>query len=366
MQWAGRLRLSSLVLVTPRLKRRPRGGMRIWLGTHGYAVCPGEIRSDLLVATMAAGRVDQAHGMGRRTTPFRKEAFMKVYTPINPDLDAVASVWAAREFIPGAREAELVFVPTNWDAAEMEEGDLALDINAAGRGIKGTQHADGTVGSCFVLLMSRYAPADDQWALHSLQRFVDAQDSTESAVKSLAPYAYESERRVLADTGINAVLLALQGVHPRNDTLVMERMAEIFSGMLQTGRARQRAVIEANRAELIGDGQVAIVRDNQECATNAILFERGVRVIVYVDGHNIGVVREGSMTLRMDDPALVEVIHAAGEELGDGDGSWFAHSAGFVLAWGTRKAPASSASRVCPEDLAMAAAQLLATTRTEH
>jgi hypothetical protein len=164
---------------------------------------------------------------------------------------------------------------------------------------------------------------------------------------------------VLGDTGINGVLRVLQAVHPRNDAFVVERMAEIFSGMLSNGRARQRATVEADRAELIGDGRVAITRNNREFATNAVLYERGVRVIVDVDGHNLGVIREGSEALRMDDPALVAVVHAAGEQLGDGDGIWFAHPAGFMLAWGSRKAPAATPSRVRPEDLAAAAALLL-------
>jgi hypothetical protein len=283
---------------------------------------------------------------------------MKVFTHFNVDLDAVASVWAAQEFIPGAREAELVFVPANWDG-ELDKGDLAVDITAGGRGMKGEQGPDGTVGSCFALIVARYATEADQEALRSLVTFVDAQDAHGHAVKWLAPETEESTQTVLADTGINAVLRALQAAHPRNDVLVAERMAEIFSGMLQAGRARQRAAIEADRAELIGGGKVAIVRDNKEFATNAILYERGVQVIVYLDDHNLGVIREGSQTLRMDDPALRAVVEAAGEEVGDGDGKWFAHPAGFIFARGTRKAPATTPSRVRPEDLAAAAAQLL-------
>jgi hypothetical protein len=294
-----------------------------------------------------------------------------IYTHINVDLDAAASVWAAKQFM-GAQDAGLVFVPANWPGDGMEDGDLALDIRAGGRGMKGYPHGDGTVGSCFRDIVTQYAAADDQRALQSLITFVDLQDSRGRAVEWLARGADQLGQDVLDGVSINSVLRALQATHPRNDALIVERMSEIFSGMLEGGRARQRAEIEADDAELIGDGLVAIVRDKKEFATNAILFARGVRVIVYVDTHeggdvaDIGVVREGSMTLRMDDPALVEVIRAAGEQLGDGNGTWFAHPAGFMLAWGTRKAPATRPSRVRPEDLAMAAARLLATTSIER
>lgn len=293
-----------------------------------------------------------------------------IYTHFNVDLDAVASVWAAREFIPGAKDMELVFVPANWDGDGMQDGDLALDIRAGGRGIKGEKRADGTVGSCFAVMIVEHAPQVDLAPLGRLVEFVDVQDSKGRAVKWFAPSAGQFEHDVLDAVSINSVLRALQVTHPHNDALIVERMSEIFSGMLENGRARVRAEIEANAAELIGDGLIAIVRD-KEIATNAVLFERGVRIIVYVDTHeggdvaDIGVVREGSMTLRMDDPALVAVIHAAGEQLGEDDGTWFAHPAGFMLAWGTRKAPATSRSRVNPRDLAMAAARLLATTSNE-
>jgi hypothetical protein len=285
---------------------------------------------------------------------------MKVlYTHFNVDLDAAASVWAAREFISGARDCELVFVSANWDGAGIDEDAIALDIVAGGHGFKGEQYPDGTIGSCFALIVKRYASAEDQEALASLVNFVDAQDAHASAVNWLAPEASREARTVLGDTGLNGVLRALQAVHPRNDALVVERMSEIFSGMLRAGRARRRASVEADRAELIGDGRVAIVRDAQEYATNAILYDRGVKVIVYVDGHNLGVIREGSVTLRTDDPALRAVVEAAGEEVGDGDGKWFAHPAGFIFAWGTRKGPATYPSRVRPEDLAASAYRLL-------
>ena len=63
-------------------------------------------------------------------------------------------------------------------------------------------------------------------------------------------------------------------------------------------------------AELLGDGLVAIVRNQQEPTTNRVLLKRGVLAIVYVDGHDMGVVRAESMTQRMDDPVLVDVIRA--------------------------------------------------------
>ena len=289
---------------------------------------------------------------------------MKVYTHFNLDLDAVASLWAAQEFIPGARDAEVVFVPANWDGAEMEPGDLALDIRAGGRGIKGEDYDVNGVGSCFHLIMAR-ADAEAQLVLGPLDVYVETQDTSSNAVHRIGVGAEKSALDLLALVSLNSVLRALQATHPRDDALVASRMAEIFSGMLENGRSRRRAELEANDAELVGNGQVAIVRDKKEIATNAVLFERGVRAVIYVDGDNLGVVREGSETLRIDHTHIVSVIYAAGERIGDGNGDWFAHPAGFMLAWGTRKAPANRPSRVRPEDLAKALCEIYALTTGE-
>jgi len=79
-------------------------------------------------------------------------------------------------------------------------------------------------------------------------------------------------------------------------------------------------------------------------ATNGVLFEeRGVRVIVYVDGNNLGVIRHGDESLRMDHAEICAVVEAAGET-----NEWFAHPAGFLFCRGSRKAPAENPSKVNP------------------
>lgn len=241
----------------------------------------------------------------------------------------------------------------------MGDGDLAVDIAAGGRGLKGQKDPDGTVHACFSQIIVEHAPAEDRQALARLIAFIDAQDAHGSAVQHLAPGLDREAAEVLASSGINAVLRALQSRHPRNDALVCERMAEIFDGMLQAGRARARAEAEADRAEVLPGGKVAIVRDSREFATNGVLFERGVRVIVYVDGMNIGLIRHSDETLRMDALDFRGTIAVAGEHIGDDPGGWFAHPAGFLFCRGSRKAPATTPSRVDPRDLAEAARLLL-------
>ncbi len=89
---------------------------------------------------------------------------MKIFTHFVVDLDAVCSVWAAKQFISGAKGATVEFRPANWDGKEMAEGDLALDIDAGGRGMKGEKGENGIVHSCVALIVAEYASPADQSA----------------------------------------------------------------------------------------------------------------------------------------------------------------------------------------------------------
>lgn len=114
---------------------------------------------------------------------------MKIFTHFAVDLDAVCSVWAARQFIPGAKDAIAEFRPANWDGNDMAESDLPVDIPAGGRGMKGEKGEGGIVHSCLASIVAQYASPGDQSALTSLVRFVDAQDAHGSAVKFLVSEA---------------------------------------------------------------------------------------------------------------------------------------------------------------------------------
>ena len=281
----------------------------------------------------------------------------KIYTHFRVDLDAAASVWAVRTFVPGFEGAQVVFVPASWSGEELTDQDIAVDLPAGGRGLKGELDADGVQHSSFATIVARWASPEDRKALARVIQFVDAQDAHGSAVKHLAPGLDPEAAEVLASTGLNAVLRALQAHHPRNDGLVVERLGEILSGMLEAGRARIRAEAEADRAELVGGGLVAIVRNAREFATNGILFSRGVKAVVFDDSPNLGVLRADSVRTRMDHPAILRVVQAAGEE-----SEWFRHPAGFLFARGSRKAPAKTPSKVDPRVLAEAVVQALTET----
>lgn len=278
---------------------------------------------------------------------------MQIYTHINPDLDAACSVWAARTF-GGFRQAAVQFVPANWDGASLREEDIAVDIEAGGRGHKGVLLPDGHRLSAFSALLQHFMVRSEvMGALSCVGQFVDAQDAHGSAVNHLAPEASKAARQVLGATGLGAVWRAIQWQRS-NDESALEAFGRVLDGLLHNGISRVRGEYEADRVQTL-NGRVAIVRNAKHFATNGILFERGIQAIVFVDGYNLGLCRRDDVALRMDHPDLRSVVEDEGEL-----GEWFAHPAGFLFARGTRKAPAHSPSRVDPRQLATQVDLLLA------
>jgi len=279
---------------------------------------------------------------------------MEIHTHQNVDLDAVASVWAIQTFAEAYSDAAIYFHPANWDGASLNEDiAVAVDIEAGGKGVKGKKDKDGTVHSCFATIISKLASKEDQQALAPLVDFIDAQDAHGSAVKFLAPEVNNEAQQILSLTGINAVLRSFQAIYPGDDKTVIDCMSEIFDGMLKAGRSRLMAKVEAAQAEILPGNNVAILRNMRYFATPYVLFEQGIKAIVYVDGHSLGVFREGSQTERMDHPKLRAIVEQQGELE-----EWFAHSSGFLFSRGTRKAPATSPSKVNPFLLAQTANSL--------
>jgi hypothetical protein len=279
----------------------------------------------------------------------------RIFTRTRPGLDPFASLWAVRKFVSGAAQAAVVFRDPTWNGSGMEPDELAIDLRAGGRGMQVTVDREGIVHSCFATIVERYAPPEDRAALADIAAYIDAQRVRGSAVNSLAPHASREARAALGATGLQAIVRGLRMLSPDSDLEVLARLSQILDGLLEFGRARQRALEEADRAEMIGDGSVAIVTDALEPTTNAVLMkERGVRVIVYVNGPNMGLLRAEKESLRMDHRSIRAVVREAGEEA-----QWFSHPMGFLYARGTRKQPVDTPSRVDPRELAEVIAALL-------
>lgn len=297
------------------------------------------------------------------STMFRQKGQACIFTHTNVDLDAAASVWAAKKYVPGMNKASVVFVPANWDGADMLPGDIAVDIYAGGKGVKGEVWSDGKTHCAFMSIVKQYAPSENKLALRNLMEFIDAGDTASNPIRALAPEANSAAQRILFATSLGAVLVAIKTAANGLDSFVLERMAEIFDGFLKTGQVAARAYDQAAKIPVV-DG-VAIVRNKGTAVRVALMDEFGARLIVFVDDQNnaTGVFRKDGETMRADHPLIRKVAEAAGEEIsgasGGEEGKWFAHHDGLLFCWGSKKAPAKTKSRVRAEDLAEAVRQAL-------
>ena len=270
-----------------------------------------------------------------------------------------AQCGAARVFIPGVTDGTpVIFRPANWDGDGMCKEDLALDITAGGQGIKGEQDSDGTIHSCFASVISQYAGKGDQRALRDLVYFVDIRDTYGSVMQRLVPNVSGRALSVLNATGLGGIFCALQTANSYDDSLVVEDMGKILSGMWERGRtrkwAKRQARAKAREAEILPGGRVALAI-NLPRSVNGVLFrEHKISAIVFVSKKNVGVLREGSMTFRTDDPEIRAVVDAVGEGK-----EWFAHPKGFLYCRGSSKAVVESESRVNPRALAEATNRVL-------
>lgn len=128
------------------------------------------------------------------------------------------------------------------------------------------------------------------------------------------------------------------------------RILDIYKPMLQK-LAEAEALTENIPIHVISDVSVAVV-ENADTRVNQALFEKGVDLIIFRDGNNLGILRNANV----DKPDLTKlkpfirgtlIDRRAEEEFEE----WFFHPAGFIAARGTRKHPAKTPSALTTKDL---------------
>lgn len=283
---------------------------------------------------------------------------MAIYTHMNPDLDAKASVWAVRLLaslgvLKGIDTSEVKLVPAHWSGEGLTERDIAVDIPAGGRGIKGEKLPGGKVLSCFVSLLMR-APEEVKDAISPLAEYIDRQGSSADAVYEILrarqfgimdstlnwnAISRHDVPAALRVASLDSILKAfdLTAGSPEKS---IEMASAIFDALYTALSSRSRAKQEVASARHFGP--VALIENAKERATNAILFERGAKVVVYSDGHNFGVVRGDERVPHLETLVRPLVEKYASSEVKE----WFFHSEGFLACRGSRKAPQTTPSRL--------------------
>ena len=285
------------------------------------------------------------------------EKKLKLFTHLFVDIDAVASAWFYLRFVfkKTTHEVDLVFKPANWDGRSMSEEDVALDISAGGKGIKGDRFNNKTM-SCFMALFNKHKESlnsEEKHSLRSLGKFIDLHDSGGiDAWKNINCDGHAKENRRTSLLYFSGLLMVLHGYHTNlSDFLICLRMFENFDNYLKLSSSNFNIKDELDKVEYIG--KVAIIRE-AKIRINNKLFNDGFKFVVFVDGKSIGILSK-DRRLPADNIFCRKIIEKAGEVIGDGEESWFAHPDGRLFCRGSRKSPVKTFSKVDPEKLAEAA-----------
>lgn len=283
----------------------------------------------------------------------------RIYTHQNMDLDSVFGVWAAVRFLLNGRPYDLHLVPASWND-EIKPGDYAVDIDAGGRGYKGKVDGDGTVHSCFSLIVQRHAGFQDQIILKPLVDFVDVADSRLDALNHLTPGANAQQYRALWAGSIHAVIGGLKQLYIRYGTARFEQETnKLITGIYWYLQEIHNKIPEIRRAfekdvEWHFDRRIAVVHSSIP-GVNGKAFRKGALTVIYDSGNEMGILRNRVIDdLSMYHPVIAKVVDRVGELP-----KWFKHPSGRLFCHGTRKSPCKTKSRVHTTDLVAAAAEVL-------
>ncbi len=263
----------------------------------------------------------------------------KIFTHEWVDIDAVASLWFALRFMLEEQDVEILFVPARWNGIDLEPQDLALDISAGGKGIKGRMYK-GRVHSCLEELVNRYADQKTKEKLSSLVRSIDQHD------------AYGNKERYKGDyfSLLRMALRSLRAVHGKDDRLICSRMFELLDGVykLIDGQKEAKKIIY-NSVDTVGKTAI-IFNPGDSSSHRGYLYRMGYPAVIYVDGSDMGLLVQDELIrkgLRADHPEILKLI----EDIGEKD-CWHAHPTGYMFSWGARKSTRETSSSLDPYDLA--------------
>ena len=264
-------------------------------------------------------------------------------------------------FHPNAAAAQVCFVPADWNGAEMDKHDIAVDIHAGGKGVKGEQSGD-EVGSAAKVVAETYMPKRERSWFQYLIRYAHLKDTNGSVAQSLQPKMGYRDRRLFDDTSLHAVLVGFKALFPGDDYKVCQRMWEIFDGYLLS---KQERYVDAPRAaaeaQLFHNGSIALI-EGAPRSTASHLFKAGAKIVIFKNQDNLGALRKTGLSVRLDATPIRKVIEKAGEEIGEGPKRWHVQPDGRLISWGTYKAPRTVASRVSLSNLVDAIAEALEDT----
>jgi hypothetical protein len=269
-----------------------------------------------------------------------------LYTHLDIDVDTAASIWLWRRIYEG-EEWRLELKPATWSGDGLTDDDVALELDAHGDGIRSRRQNDGSVQSCFRVILLEHLPEDmtDEEADRLEQLVGPIADILDAQRRdgNLARLGYPPRYGIY---GLSGTFLALKYTTETEQELVAV-FSRILDGFVRLAELSCDVNRLAREVEMIGE--VAILLDRDNPGLHRAIFRRGAKFLVFKDGHNLGVLREARERRH-----LGEILRDRIEEP-----NWFFHPRGHLAARGTRRAPARDPSRYTPHALAALLAEAL-------
>ena len=285
----------------------------------------------------------------------------RLFTHQDVDLDAVCSLWFIERFVYPNKTFKKMFVPASYDGKGMGRDDIAVDIEAGGKGIKGSVDKDDFCHSSFYTLFKKnYLSRYNYQSLIPLVRIVDKKDVYGKV--SLAPADKKwgkKDTEALEKTKVLSLALStFKTSYNNDDELVCQVMFDLLDGFFMKNH-EMRLLRDEIEKKSFNCGCVIVVETSLDLSVAKIVFnDMDNKAYIYVNKskNSLGVYLSNSLfyqdgfRLRMRDVA--KIIEGFGEGIGSGNDEWFLHKQGFLLAWGTRKDARDVPSKIRPEELA--------------
>jgi hypothetical protein len=221
---------------------------------------------------------------------------------------------------------------------------------------------NGRMLETFPAIMKKYATEVDRAALLDLARFITAMNPSKTLGQSLAPRSTKADQSVITHMALDSVLCAFKALYPHGGDVHYSRMTEIFEGLLKSGRARHQIKEAAEKTELIHDGLIAIsARSTYSPVHIALFHDHGVRVIIFNEGYNLGILRHPNEKIKLDHSSILALLEKAGERE-----EWSLTPSGGLLYRGTSENRKYEHSRVHKLKLADALASLLTSNERQE
>lgn len=263
-----------------------------------------------------------------------------IYTHLDLDVDAAASIWLWRRLYK-EQTWEVRLKPATWTGSDLQQEDVAIELEAAGNGLRARRNPDGSVSSCFRVIMTDCVPPNyDHEDIERLERMVgpiaDLMD-VQRRDGNLSRLGFPPRYGIY---GLSGTFLALKRTTEDEKELLGD-FSRILDGFMHLAELSTEVSQIADEVEFVGR-EVAVIMDQDNPGLHRAIFRRGAKFIVFKDGKNLGILREARERRHLGN-LLQERIKESG---------WFFHPRGHLAARGTRRAPARSDSQYQPAEIA--------------